>query len=84
MSLPVDLEHLITQGHSTSFVHMSDLGDDISAGDRPQHPASNHVHAPERRPKPKAHHTTIMFRECEALEFNNCHFTYTGGDHDRS
>ncbi|KAH6899173.1 hypothetical protein BKA70DRAFT_1231097 [Coprinopsis sp. MPI-PUGE-AT-0042] len=86
MSLPAAPEHLTPQRDSTSIVHLSDLGDDppVRDSDHLQHRASDHVRAAERRPKLKAHRTTIMFRECEALEFNNCHFTYTGGDHDRS
>ncbi|KAH6899185.1 hypothetical protein BKA70DRAFT_1569596 [Coprinopsis sp. MPI-PUGE-AT-0042] len=84
MSLPAALEHLKIQRDSTSIVHMSNLDGGPPAGDRPRRRASNHVRAEERRPKLKTSHTTIMFRECEALEFNNCHFTCTGEHYYRS
>ncbi|KAH6919354.1 hypothetical protein BKA70DRAFT_1215053 [Coprinopsis sp. MPI-PUGE-AT-0042] len=37
----------------------------------------------ERRPRPKGHRASF-FRRCEALEFHNCHFTYSGRDSNRS
>ncbi|KAH6899180.1 hypothetical protein BKA70DRAFT_1569592 [Coprinopsis sp. MPI-PUGE-AT-0042] len=77
------LEYLTTQHRPEFIVLISNLNNEPSLEDASSDHGSKDLRVVKHRPEP-SHRMSAMFQGCEALEFNNCHITYSGRDYNRS